>query len=504
MEAAQEASTEHVWLGLRHTLGFWYWVSGESICYQNWAPAMCRVSALVPYRYHFVNESKTWTEAQNYCRQTYTDLATINTMEEMKNLNATLKDKPSSSVWIGLVRGDTGSWLWSLADGEENLYQNWASGEPNNVGGVENCAVMKKSDGTWFDDNCNSLYTFVCHNEKSTNTGNRVVFNSSPKTWLDAQSYCRQHYTDMASVRNQTENQQILDQLYGFYLLFFSSPGSFRSMVAVSFGVLRLFRDYWKWSDRSGSSFRYWASTQPDNQAGNENCTAVSMTDQGRWYDKTCDTKFLFVCRENKLILIQQNLTWREALWYCRENHLDLVSVHSVEIQLWVKEVAQKASTEHVWLEHPHTVPADGAVGVEVEGRQVFWTWDSKPLLTTVPARCTKMNGLVSTSRRPGVPPPPPLPHHLQELWDHSRDRRRDPEGPQGRPVSKQRELATPRYEPEQTEVDIGDRVNHGKCSLSVKNTPLQFWITPNPSQRCCPYDLRPEVFQLVHSHPRT
>ncbi|KAI4896848.1 hypothetical protein NFI96_016910, partial [Prochilodus magdalenae] len=39
-------------------------------------------------------------------------------------------------------------------------------------------------------------------------------------------------------------------------------------------------------------------------------------------------------------------------------------------------------------LEHPHTVPADGAVGVEVEGHQAFWTCDNKPfilVLTTVP-----------------------------------------------------------------------------------------------------------------------
>ncbi|XP_053350063.1 snaclec A9-like [Clarias gariepinus] len=29
-----------MWIGLRHTcaLGFWYWVTGETICYQNWAP----------------------------------------------------------------------------------------------------------------------------------------------------------------------------------------------------------------------------------------------------------------------------------------------------------------------------------------------------------------------------------------------------------------------------------------------------------------------------------
>lgn len=36
---AEEASTSHVWLGLRYTskLGFWFWVSDEAIKYTNWA-----------------------------------------------------------------------------------------------------------------------------------------------------------------------------------------------------------------------------------------------------------------------------------------------------------------------------------------------------------------------------------------------------------------------------------------------------------------------------------
>ncbi|KAI4888536.1 hypothetical protein NFI96_007211 [Prochilodus magdalenae] len=44
--------------------------------------------------------------------------------------------------------------------------------------------------------------------------------------------------------------------------------------------------------------------------------------------------------------------------------------------------------TRYYQLEHPHTVPADGAVGVEVERHQAFWMCDNKPfilVLTTVP-----------------------------------------------------------------------------------------------------------------------
>ncbi|KAI4894853.1 hypothetical protein NFI96_018291 [Prochilodus magdalenae] len=55
-------------------------------------------------------------------------------------------------------------------------------------------------------------------------------------------------------------------------------------------------------------------------------------------------------------------------------------------------------------LEHPHTVPADGAVGVEVEGHQTFWTCDGKPLilvLTTVPPHTDSLG--VSTKTKAGL-----------------------------------------------------------------------------------------------------
>lgn len=37
---AKRASTPHAWLGMRFTctLNLWFWVSGESTCYHNWAP----------------------------------------------------------------------------------------------------------------------------------------------------------------------------------------------------------------------------------------------------------------------------------------------------------------------------------------------------------------------------------------------------------------------------------------------------------------------------------
>ncbi|XP_036420723.1 macrophage mannose receptor 1-like isoform X1 [Colossoma macropomum] len=319
--------------------------------------AVCGVSAYVPHQYIFVNENKTWTEAQSYCRQNYADLATINNMEEMKKLNSTLnklKDALNISVWIGLVRGDAGKWLWSLADGnfhrDGDTYRNWRSGEPDNgVNRDEYCVAMLKDNGTWFDVQCKKLYTFVCYNEKKMST-ERYIFINETTIWHDAQSYCREHHTDLVSVRNQTENQQIHNML--------------KMNTNVDRIWIGLFNDSWKWSDQSDSSFRYWMSG-PENYGQGQKCAAVLLTEKGQWNNEKCDNQLPFICYENQLILINQNLTWREALRYCRDHHVDLVSVLSEEIQLWVNKVAQKASTEHVWLGLRHTCT------------QGFWYWVS-------------------------------------------------------------------------------------------------------------------------------
>ncbi len=56
-----------------------------------------------------------------------------------------------------------------------------------------------------------------------------------------------------------------------------------------------------------------------------------------------------------ELIVIRENLTWSEALRYCRQNHVDLVSVHSEEIQRRVMNVVKRASTAEVWLGLRHS-----------------------------------------------------------------------------------------------------------------------------------------------------
>uniref|UniRef100_A0A4W6G650 C-type lectin domain-containing protein n=1 Tax=Lates calcarifer TaxID=8187 RepID=A0A4W6G650_LATCA len=87
--------------------------------------------------FHYVNLKMNWTSAQDYCRETYTDLATIKSMEHISRLNRPTLD--TSEAWIGLKTSRTG-------------YNVWYSGEPNNQY-IEYCGIMN-SLGGWNDLSC--------------------------------------------------------------------------------------------------------------------------------------------------------------------------------------------------------------------------------------------------------------------------------------------------------------------------------------------------------------
>ncbi|XP_076144426.1 macrophage mannose receptor 1-like, partial [Alosa pseudoharengus] len=402
----------------------------------------------IPHHFIFVNMSKTWTEAQHYCREQYTDLATIENMEDMQMMIDTAKGY-DGKAWIGLHQTDVPSWKWSLADehfygpGKAN-FTNWRQGEPNG-GDDEECASRIRWD-LWNDIRCNAQQPFVCYDEKHSGD-KRYVFIDEKKSWREAQKYCRENHTDLVSVRDEEENQLI------------------NETAKIPWIWIGLFRDDWTWSDQRMSSFRHWRPDAPDNK-GKDNCAVTWLTqgNKGTWKDCKCDDKHPFFCRLavlytthavnpslttviqsvggnsdseaatsqlastnspapstlstapnltslmpstvdrqtqepstalslpavttpetssssssavpagstlNELQLVKENLSWTEAHMYCRERHMDLVSVFTEEIQRWVMEEAKRASTEQVWLGLRYLCPLD--IWFWVSGETVCW-----------------------------------------------------------------------------------------------------------------------------------
>ncbi|XP_066512983.1 macrophage mannose receptor 1-like [Hoplias malabaricus] len=387
--------------------------------------AVCGVSVYSPYQYVLVNEAKKWTESQSYCRQNYTDLATVNNMEEMKNLNTTLKDKTTSSVWIGLNRGSTERWLWSLADGVllVNLTLPWkdalrycrehhvdlVSVHSEEVQSwVMEVAQKASTDHVWLGlrHTCTLSFWFwvsgesICYQKWAPGNGtggedcgsgerSGAVESSGGQQWINSDLVgCRENHRDLVSVHSEEVQSWVMeirsDQIRKPPLITFGwgyvTPTD-RFCYLLVLGLCRVsahvpyqyhfVNENKTWTEAQS----YCRETHTDlatinnmEEMMNLNMTLKDKTtssvwiglqigDTGRWLWSRADG--------DELVLVNQTLTWKEALRYCRENHMDLVSVHSKEVQSWVMEVAQKASTDHVWLGLRHTCTLS------------FWFWVS-------------------------------------------------------------------------------------------------------------------------------
>ncbi|XP_071385652.1 C-type mannose receptor 2-like, partial [Centroberyx affinis] len=304
-EMQKMAPNSAAWIGLMGMV--WRWSDGSESSFQSWEPeqpsaertgdtmegrrpvalfvlGLSMLSSCLLHEYHFIGERKKWPDALSYCREIYTDLATLHNMEDLRKIHQIIDDnKAVEDAWTGLKRegettGASGKWQWSLADedqyGEgERDYRKWARGHPKYTEGDEDCAVFDR--GYWHNTHCSERkFSFVCLSGAGRGVYTKV---DDPKTWTEAQRYCRQHHTDLASVRNQAENQEI------------------QKVVPETQQVwIGLFRDSWTWSDGSDSSFRYWVSGAPVNNP-QKNCVRY-FKEGGGLVNRLCYIKRPFIC----------------------------------------------------------------------------------------------------------------------------------------------------------------------------------------------------------------
>ncbi|KAK9529824.1 hypothetical protein VZT92_013894 [Zoarces viviparus] len=221
-------------------------------------------------KYHYVEMLKTWSDAQSYCREKFTDLATVENQSDNDRLLSELQGV-GNYAWIGLYDNMEG-WKWALGNADfSKEYDKWGSDEPNKKDYYEACTVMK-SDGRWFDGRCGLKKSAVCYYEKGPS---HYILVKTGMTWQDARTYCRSNYTDLASVRNKSENDDI-------------------SSLLTECTWIGLRRKTWSyWSDQTPTTFTNWNK----NREGGESCAAVNTT-TGRWWDVGCDMTNYFICQK--------------------------------------------------------------------------------------------------------------------------------------------------------------------------------------------------------------
>lgn len=116
-----------------------------------------------------MEKKKTWNEAQKYCREKHTDLATVYVMEDVERLMENMEGlcdsaESQSKAWIGLRKQTSGpmTWHWSLPGEKFNDSETqWKEGQPDNTQDPENCVVNR--NGEWLNFPCTVECEFICY-----------------------------------------------------------------------------------------------------------------------------------------------------------------------------------------------------------------------------------------------------------------------------------------------------------------------------------------------------
>ncbi|KAG8001342.1 hypothetical protein GBF38_006968 [Nibea albiflora] len=153
-------------------------------------------------------------------------------------------------------------------------------------------------------------------------------------TWQEAEGYCRAYHTDLVTIRN-TEEANNLTSFGGWIGLRMSWHG-------------------WTWSQNDEkASFLFWNSSQP----GYGIC-ALKYWSSPKWFSSDCKSLNTFLCVDENMILVQEMKTWEEALLHCRElpsalNNLyynDLACLPESCNLVWNREKIPETVTDEVWI----------------------------------------------------------------------------------------------------------------------------------------------------------
>lgn len=215
----------------------------------------------------YVDTKMVWTDAQTYCRENYKDLSTITDAVEQSSLRDVAGAGYPHS-WIGLCRSMTNQndFVWSDG-GLPTPFTYWKHKQPDGLSTHQDCVEV--TEPGWADYYCNVSLSFFCF--KST------VMESDTKTWEEALGYCRDQYTDLASLATSTQLQQVEPKIM------------VENFVWVG---LRFLAGNWQW-----------LNNEPlENPASLPTCPIFPYRCGGlnllanKWENRNCNEKYSFLC----------------------------------------------------------------------------------------------------------------------------------------------------------------------------------------------------------------
>ncbi|XP_018968861.2 lymphocyte antigen 75-like [Cyprinus carpio] len=257
------------------------------------------------------------SDALTACTRDYTDLVTIYDQEE--NAKVVVNGTHSCS-WIG-ANGCT----WSNGDPVTfiHLTRNFTE---------ERCCGAMTTAGTWECFNCSSKMYFMCYIQ-----GDHILIPQN-KTWIEAQLYCKKNQSNLVSIRNKMENEQVKKAVNGSDSVWIGLQYNYKVV----------------WSD--GGHPDYKQDAVCFTFLPNRTCSARNLS--------TCAP----LCYKRFIHVSEYNMSWEKALNYCnsQQKTAGLLRIQSEDDQAEVeRELKRQNISEPVW------------VGLRQSRLFGFWIWSN-------------------------------------------------------------------------------------------------------------------------------
>ncbi|XP_043641081.1 pulmonary surfactant-associated protein D-like [Drosophila teissieri] len=109
-------------------------------------------------RYFFIeyNKGKSWSDAEETCREKGGHLAAFRTEDELEAITRIVHKY--TSFWLGYHRNSEDGFV--TATGNKGSFMKWGSEEPTNIGGNEHCVVLFNS--CMYYGKCDITIPFIC------------------------------------------------------------------------------------------------------------------------------------------------------------------------------------------------------------------------------------------------------------------------------------------------------------------------------------------------------
>ncbi|MBD3881200.1 DUF4347 domain-containing protein [Phormidium tenue FACHB-886] len=227
-------------------------------------------------RYILTNTAKTWEAAKVEAESLGGNLVTINNAAEETWLKQTFGD--TEGFWIGINdRRAEGQFEWT--SGEAVTYTNWAPGEPNNGGGVQDYGWMNAgTTKQWDDASPTTQYKGIIEISPTFN-GKRYALTSTAKTWEAAQVEAASLGGNLVTVNNAAE-ETWLKQTFGDTEGFWIGINDRRA------------EGQFEWANGEAVTYTNWAPGEPNNGGGAQDYGWMNFGTAKQWDDTSATAQY--------------------------------------------------------------------------------------------------------------------------------------------------------------------------------------------------------------------